>query len=81
MISDQADSCLEVITFSFKALAYRIPLASCFGGRYVIPKSYHQHVIRSLTPLFSLNPKLEVKIMLQDVDPTCKTLAPLLPIS
>ena len=37
MISDQAISCLEVITFSFKYFAYRLSLASCFGGHgYII---------------------------------------------
>ena len=64
-LSDQAGSYLEVITCSTKALAYIIPLASCFRGHYIIPKSYHQHVIISLTPLFALNPKLEVKTGLQ----------------
>ena len=64
-LSDQARSDLKVITCSIKALTYLIPLASCFWGHFVIPKSCHHHVIRSLTPLFSLNPKLEVKTMLQ----------------
>ena len=65
ILFDQDGSYLEVITFSIKSLTYHIPLASCFGGHSVIPKYCHQHVIRSLTPLFSLNPKLEVKKMLQ----------------
>ena len=58
MISDQANSCLEVITFSFKSLTYCIPLASCFGGHFVTLKSHQHHVMRSQTSLFSLNPKL-----------------------
>ena len=81
VISDQVDSYLEVITFSIKSLAYRIPLASCFGGHSVIPKSCHQHVIRPLTPLFSLNPKHWSENSALDVDLTYKTPAPLLALS
>ena len=47
LISDQAYSCLKVITCSIKALAYHIPLASCFGGNFVTHKSHHHHVMRS----------------------------------
>ena len=47
LIPDQADSWLVVITFSIKYLVYRIPLASCFGGHSITPKSRHQHVIIS----------------------------------
>ena len=54
MISDQANSCLEVITCSFKALAYCIPLTSCFGGHFVTHKSCHHHVLRSQTSAISL---------------------------
>ena len=39
--STKYDSILEVITCSIKALTYRIPLASCFGGHYVTPKYCH----------------------------------------
>ena len=53
MISDQVDSFLEVITFSFKSLAYRISLGSSFGGHSGIPKSHHQYVIRSQTSIRS----------------------------
>ena len=58
MIFDQAISCLEVITCSFKALAYRIPLASCFGGNYVTHKSRHRHVLRPQTSTISLNSQI-----------------------
>ena len=54
MISDQANSFLKVINFSFKALTYRIPLASFFVGHSITPKSHHQHVMRSQTSLFAL---------------------------
>ena len=53
-ISNQGDSFLEVITFSFKYLSYHIPLASCFGGDSVTLKFCHQHVIGSLTHIFAL---------------------------
>ena len=58
MISNQENSLLEVITFAFKALAYHIPLASCFGGNFVTHKSHHHHVIRSKTSIIAMNPKL-----------------------
>ena len=58
MIFDQANSFLEVITCSFKSLACRIPLSSCFGGHFVTHKSHHHHVMRSQTSIISLNPKL-----------------------
>ena len=65
MISDQADSCLEVITCSLKTLAYCIPLASCFGGNSDIPKSHHQHVMRSQTLAFPWIPNCEAKTLVQ----------------
>ena len=65
LISDQADSCLKVITSSFKAITYRIPLASCFGGDYLIHKSHHQHVMRPQTQYFPWIPNIEVKILVQ----------------
>ena len=55
MISDQAISSLEVIIFSYKALAYRIALASCFGGNPVTQYSHHHHVLRPKTSENSLN--------------------------
>ena len=65
MISDQADSFLEVINFSFKYLAYRIPLTSCFGEHSVIPKYRHQHVMRSQTLVFPSIPNCEVRTLVQ----------------
>ena len=47
-------SFLEVTTFSFKALAYHIPLASCFGGDFVTHKSRHHHVMRSQASFIAL---------------------------
>ena len=58
MISDQANSFLKWITFSFKSLTYCIPLASCFRGDFVTHKSRYHHVMRSQTLVFALNPKL-----------------------
>ena len=55
MIFDQANSFLEVITCSFKSLAYCIPLASCFGGHYVTLKSHHYHVLSPKTSAITLN--------------------------
>ena len=52
------NSFLEAITCSYKDFTYNIPLASCFGGHSVTPKSHHQHVMRSQTSVFVLNPKL-----------------------
>ena len=60
-LSDQADSHLEVTTCSLKALSYRIPLSLTLWREFCIPKSCHQHVMRSLTPIFSLNRKLGVE--------------------
>ena len=80
-LSDQVGSYLEVITCSIKALAYLIPLASCFRGDFVIPKSCHHHMIRSITPLFSLNPKHWSENSALDVDPTYKTPTSLLCLS
>ena len=45
---------LKVITYSIKALTYRIPLASCFGGHSITLKICHHYVIGSLTYTFSL---------------------------
>ena len=81
MISDQADSCLKVITWSFKSLAYRIPLASCFGGHSIIPKSRHQHVIRFQTLVFPSIPNCEAKNIGPDIKFVYENLAPLLPFS
>ena len=58
MISDQYNSCLEVINFSFKDLSYRIPLASIFGKIFATHKYYHHQVMRPQKSVFSLNPKL-----------------------
>ena len=58
MISDQVHSFLEVITFSFKDLVYRIPLASWFGGHSVTHKYRRHHVLRSQTSVIAINPKL-----------------------
>ena len=81
MIPDQANSCLEVITFSFKYLAYHIPLASCFGGDSVTQKSHHHHVMRSQTSVFSLNSKLWSENIGPDFNLAYENLAPLLPLS
>ena len=55
MISDQADSCLEVITLSYKDLSYRIPLSSCFGGHFVTHNSCHNHLRRIKTSELAKN--------------------------
>ena len=62
LISDQDNSFLEVITCSIKALAYRILLASCFGGHFVTHKSQYHYVMRSQTSVITLNPKLLLDI-------------------
>ena len=81
MISDQVDSCLKVITFSFKSLTYRIPLASCFGGHSFIPKSCHQHVIRFQTLVFPSIPNCEAKNIGPDIKFVYENPAPLLPFN
>ena len=47
---------LEVTTCSLKYLTYRIPLSLMLWEAFVIPKSYHHHVMRPLTSMFALNP-------------------------
>ena len=80
MISDQANSCLEVITCSFKSLTYHIPLDSCFGGHYFIPKSHHRHVQRTQTSMISLNTKLWSENTGPDFNLAYKNPAPLMPL-
>ena len=81
MICDQADSYLEVITYSFKVLTYHIPLASCFGGHSVIPKSRHQHVIRSQNSMFPSIRNCEAKNIGPNIKFVYENPTPLLPIS
>ena len=70
-----------MITCSFKALTYHIPLASCFGGHSVIPKSHHQHVMKSQTLVLPSIPNYEVRTFGLDIKFVYENPAPLLPFS
>ena len=81
ILSDQAGSYLEVITFSIKSLAYRIPLASSYGGNSVTHKSHHHHAMRSQTLVVSQNPKLLSENTGRDFNLAIENPTPLLPLS
>ena len=52
------NSCLKVITCSYKSFTYPIPLASCFGGNYVTHTSHRHHIMRTKHQNFPKIPKL-----------------------
>ena len=52
------NSCLKVITCSYKSFTYPIPIASCFGGNYVTHTSHHHHIMRTKHQNFPKIPKL-----------------------
>ena len=45
----------------FQEIYHKHITNTLYDAASVIPKSCHQHVMRSLTPMFSLNPKIGVE--------------------
>ena len=80
-LSDQADSYLEVITCSLKALAYHIPLSLMILGELC----YTQILSPSCDKIYNtfIFPQYQTwsENSALDVDPTYKTPTPLSPLS